>query len=237
MSAKPETSVYRCADCGHGEHLTAWGAATVHGPLAADGEIAEDIWTEVYEVYEVHEGSIQCSKHPDAVIERCIDGEWCRWWCCPWCLGDAGRCDYVTGTHDGWRPIAEIATMPPLPGIARGHALILEPGEPARLARCRICEAERGSLRGEGQCPGDHHNCPSTVQEGTPDSHRVGGSEDWHCYQPGQMNADFTAWTCRSGHVITRDNHAHPGGRCIIPQSCPWDDLMPAPLASARTAS
>ena len=81
-------SVWRCAECKHGQHLTAWGNASVHGPLGADGEITSYEWDELWQV---HEDSIQCGQHPDAVIEKCVGGRWCRWWCCPHCTGD-GHC-------------------------------------------------------------------------------------------------------------------------------------------------
>lgn len=60
--------VYRCAECRHGRHLTAWAGANIHGPLAPDGSDLESYdWTDVWGI---HEDSIQCSKHSDGVIEH-----------------------------------------------------------------------------------------------------------------------------------------------------------------------
>jgi hypothetical protein len=179
----------------------------------------------------LHEDSIACTKHPDATIEKRVDGKWCRWWICPWCGGDGKHCDYVQ-THKDWVPKAKIAAMPPLPGIARGHALILKPGEPGRLARCRICTEDRGSLLIERQCPGDQHICPAIVPAGTPGAEPLYRRPEWLCCQPGQMNADFTAWTCRAGHIITRRRYGHSPDQCDIPRNCPCDDLVPEPVAS-----
>lgn len=52
-------SLYRCAECQHGRNLTAWGSASVCGPLDSKGDIESYDWDEVYEV---HVDSIQCSK-------------------------------------------------------------------------------------------------------------------------------------------------------------------------------
>jgi hypothetical protein len=75
-------SLYRCAECQHGRNLSAWGDATVHGPLDDKGDIEYINWEEVHEV---HEASIQCSEHPDCILEKKINGQWCRWWTCPRC--------------------------------------------------------------------------------------------------------------------------------------------------------
>jgi hypothetical protein len=228
----PETSVYRCADCGHGKHLMAWAPANVYGPLGPDGELAEDtdVWTDG-----IHEDSIQCCEHPSAIIEHWAGGEWCRWWRCPWCWGDGKHCPYEgfrpaggtrTGAHEGLRPAREIKRLPALPGAAPGHVFKMSTGMPARNATCRICTVFVTSITGGRPCEGDRHECPAEVPEGTPGSTRVGGHEGWFCYQPGKMNAEFTAWACEAGHVITEEDHAHPGGQCVIPGRCPWPDLV-----------
>lgn len=233
-------SVYRCAECRNGKHLTAWAIVLCHGPLDADGHLTEYDWDE--EDW-LHEDSIECSKHPAAVIEHSVNGEWCRWWRCPWCWGDGKYCPYEgfrpadgtrTDAHQGLRPAREIKRLPALPGAAPGHIFKASPTAPARDATCRICTNYATSITGRRPCEGDRHECPAEVPEGTPGSMRVYGHEGWSCYRPGKMNADFTVWTCDSGHVITRENHEHPRGNCVIPGRCPWGDLLRRP---ARTAA
>jgi hypothetical protein len=77
--------MYRCSECGDGEHLHAIAGANVSGPLNADGEI--DGYDDITEWGGVYEDSIQCTEHVDAVIEKQVDGEWRRWWCCEPCHG------------------------------------------------------------------------------------------------------------------------------------------------------
>jgi hypothetical protein len=122
-------SVYRCAECGHHRHLTAWAGALAFGPLHADGTLAshdtvEDDW--------LHEDSIQCGKHPGAVLEKSVDGQWCRWWNCPACAGTGkvgGSWRYPQGypcraegisiegewgprtLHQGWFPVKMLAAL------------------------------------------------------------------------------------------------------------------------------
>jgi hypothetical protein len=118
--ADPAGSVYRCEECGHGLHLTAWAAALTFGPLGADGQLeGSGIWDEV-----IHEDSIECSRHPDATIEKLVDGQWCRWWVCPQCKGKQRRPGWPAcpepglppeprtygERHVGWRPV-ELATI------------------------------------------------------------------------------------------------------------------------------
>jgi hypothetical protein len=222
-------SVYRCAECGHGKHLTAWANVCCHGPLGSDGHLTEYDWDE--EDW-LQEDSIQCAEHPDAVVEKLIDGTWCQWYQCRWCLGDGRSCDEgfrppggSGKVHAGWRPVTEIAGLPALPGAGPGHVFALVPGRPGREATCRICQCLAGSIAGCKACQGDRHECPVVVPEGTPGAQRVYDSDRWHCYQPGKMNGDFTAWTCAAGHAITRAGHDHAGGRCEIPRSCPLNDL------------
>lgn len=112
-----EASVYRCVECGHGKHLMAWAPASAYGPVAADGDLAQldDVWDDG-----VHEDSLECSKHPHAVIEKHVDGQWCRPWVCRRCDGkgvdawnrkcpekgmrESGPMSWVEW-HRGWRPI------------------------------------------------------------------------------------------------------------------------------------
>ena len=216
-------SIYRCADCGGGDQLTAWAIVIAHGPLGADGHLTEYDWDEEDWLFE---DSIVCLKHPDAVIEQYIDSEWCRWWVCPWCGGDGEYCDYVK-KHAGWRPVSEIAALPPLP-VGAGHVLDETPGRTVRKAHCRLCMVPASSISGGNPCAGDKHACPAEVPAGTPDAVQAFQRDEWHCRQPGQMSAGFTAWTCQAGHMTTRENHQHGWrDRCGIP-GCPWDYLVPA---------
>lgn len=110
-----DASVFRCADCGHGEFLWAWAGALVEGPLGADGhlagfEITEEDW--------LHEDSIDCQRHPGAEIEKLVDDQWCRYWRCPECEGKPrqpwNQCRQPglppdppghAERHEGWRPV------------------------------------------------------------------------------------------------------------------------------------
>jgi hypothetical protein len=134
MSKRPKhsdaQSVYRCAECGHGQRLEAIAGANVSGPLAADGDL------ESYDSIEdtgIYEDSIQCSDHPGAPVEKSIAGQWCQWWFCPDC-GGTGRVHVgenwrapggyacsaqktpqgihtgQTNGHEGWRPVEAIAS-------------------------------------------------------------------------------------------------------------------------------
>lgn len=222
MSGQPvtEASVYRCAECGHGRHLTAWGNASVHGPLGADGEIESFEWDEVWQV---HEDSIQCARHPDGVVEKAIDGRWCRWWACPRCFGkdDRGYCpeegihpadgDGKRLAHAGWWPTGEPW---PVSTLDRGSHVF----PPGRDPRCRYCRVPAGSVTAKDlECEGDRHQCPAASGEGASETARqLYGSDTWMCFQPGKMNSDFTEWRCDLGHVTTRADHkAHQDlGRC-----------------------
>lgn len=106
----------------------AWAPANAYGPVAADGELArhDDVWD-----YGLHEDSIQCTEHPDGVIEWSDGGVWCRWWCCPKCDGkgrvhagenwrapDGYECSEGISLpgkygpykiHRGWRPAEALA--------------------------------------------------------------------------------------------------------------------------------
>jgi hypothetical protein len=125
----PAESVYRCATCGHGEHLTAWAGGNIQGRLGADGELDTYDYVDDWGIYE---SSIQCTEHADGVMEKLVDGEWCRWWRCETCDG-RGRVDVGVNWqkpdgyscpapkemllsrspgwygHEGWRPVSELA--------------------------------------------------------------------------------------------------------------------------------
>jgi hypothetical protein len=127
-AAAPCEGGYRCAECGHSGNLRAYAAAVVYGPLGADGQL--ECYSDVDD-YEVHEGSIQCTEHPDAPVEKFVKSAWCRWWQCPTCRGrgrvrvgehwkapDGYPCPDGTemadtrGTwkiHQGWRPVMATA--------------------------------------------------------------------------------------------------------------------------------
>lgn len=237
MSTAAKVSVYRCAECSHGRDLMAWAPANAYGPVGADGDLRAhyDVWDDG-----IHEDSIQCATHPDGVIERCFKGTWCRWWRCPWCLGEARSCPAGgfhpadkpprSGSdpgraHEGWRPIADIDRLPTSPDAGPGHAFNLTAGRPWMLARCRVCGSSIASPLGREACRGDRHACPVILEGPAPDARQMWGRNDWFCYQPGHMSADFTAWTCEAGHVITRDSHEHLSRRCAIPDGCPRADL------------
>jgi hypothetical protein len=116
---------YRCALCGHGKRLTAWALVLMHGPLGADGHLAENGYGEEIEV---QEDSISCTKHPDAVIERMLDGAWCRWWSCPecdgrgWISGGSPYPDYPCPAEprtSAWQPVAHKGWLPVAEALAR----------------------------------------------------------------------------------------------------------------------
>lgn len=78
----------------------AWAPANVYGPVGADGEIAahDDVWDDG-----IHEDSIQCTQHPGACIEKCADGQWCRYWNCPKCEGKGWTNEqYHYQCHEGY---------------------------------------------------------------------------------------------------------------------------------------
>lgn len=156
-------SQYRCADCRNGKHLYAWGTAAVHGPLGADGDID---YIDYDDVHTVHEDSIQCGRHPGAVIERLIGDQWCRWRNCPWCSGEE-RCldelafaDAQTGrmTHHGWWPSSR--PVGPSPPEQRGHVLYLARG---RLLCCQRCDLPISSIRGQEPCRGVSYRAPGSA--------------------------------------------------------------------------
>jgi DnaJ-class molecular chaperone len=106
-------SLYRCAECGHGENLTAYSSAIAFGPLNADGLLThhDDVSDD-----HVFESSIACTLHMDAVIERRLGDGYAQYLACPTCEGTGKRPDapwVVCETCDGdkafWRvPTAEV---------------------------------------------------------------------------------------------------------------------------------
>lgn len=135
-AARPEPveGGYRCTECGHGKRIWAYAGASVYGPLSADGSDLDE--HQAVEEWGIHKDSIQCTEHPGAMLERFVDGKWCRWWFCPKCRGGGtvryggqyGReysstCREETpfparpiaaggqGTvHEGWLPVEEMAS-------------------------------------------------------------------------------------------------------------------------------
>jgi len=116
----PVEGSYRCTECRHGKELWAWAGANVCGPLAANGrELAEH---QIVDEWGIHTDSIECGKHPRAVLESFVGGRWCRWWRCPRCDGKPVRygCPAETpfpprhigysgqtSVHQGWLPAGE----------------------------------------------------------------------------------------------------------------------------------
>lgn len=110
----PVPSVYRCATCGHGNRLFAYAHANIHGHLGLDGQLDSYDYIDTWE--DPIEESIECGRHPDGIIEMCIDGVWHRPWSCPKCNSkgyieyDGGRyrskCSDpgFEGKHACWRP-------------------------------------------------------------------------------------------------------------------------------------
>jgi hypothetical protein len=104
------TSLYRCAECGHGEHLTAYAEAVAFGPLGPNGKLArhDDVDDDI-----VFETSIACTVHLDATIEKLVDGGYGRWLDCLDCNGSGKRgyhmsCHTCFGGGAVWRlPVAE----------------------------------------------------------------------------------------------------------------------------------
>jgi hypothetical protein len=232
-----EPSVYRCADCGHGRRLSAWAHANLYGPLGADGEISEYDGIEPWE--DPIEESIDCSRHPGAIIEKFTNGEWCRWWRCPKC-GGLGYLTYgptfgghrkqcgapgYKGQHDCWRPLSDYP-----PGADSldhdGHVFTRGHGR-----CCRRCAAAEDSATGEAPCAGEGHHCPAVVTEGaTPTASRVYGHDEFFCFQPGTMSDDFTTWTCGAGHILTAghvpDTTRHEAVCPMAGLRCPWPFLL-----------
>lgn len=240
LAAPATASLYRCAECGHGQDLGAWAIAVIHGPLGADGELAAIGWDEQLDL---HEDSIQCAKHPGARIEKRVSNWWCLWRNCPRCDG-AGRsrdrgwdcpeegfrpADSGPGgplAHSGWWPSDE-----PVPASSSSLDRLGHQFTPGVRAHCRHCEAIVGAVIAKNPCPGDQHRCPAIVPEGDGDTaSQVWRRDEWLCSEPGEMNGNFTEWRCRRGHVITRGGHVPAGQQhkdaCHVPGlGCPWESL------------
>lgn len=125
-----EQGEYRCAGCGHGEHLSAAAVAFVTGPLLADGSVVEHGSEQDHTIAE----SIECSEHPVpgpfSHLERWIDGAWCEWLPCSWTKPDGhweptvcvhgkqhrygkptgSNCPSCDGAGGAWTPLAQIPT-------------------------------------------------------------------------------------------------------------------------------
>lgn len=80
----PEPGEYRCAGCGHGDHLSAAAVSYVTGGLLPDGSVVESDSEQDYTIT----ASIECSVHlmpgEGSGLERWVDGAWCRWVPCEW---------------------------------------------------------------------------------------------------------------------------------------------------------
>lgn len=83
MSGEVPDGAYRCAQCRHGKHLSAWAQSNVHGRLLDDGTV-EESYSDQHTLFE---GSIQCDRHPDAELQRRVNGRWTRWLACVWAEG------------------------------------------------------------------------------------------------------------------------------------------------------
>ena len=132
----PVPSVYRCATCSHGRRLFAWAHANVYGPVGADGMLERSEYEDAWE--DPIEESIVCGRHPDGIIEMCIDDVWHRPWTCPKCNGK-GYIEY------GWQQYRSKCTEP---GFEGKHAC-WRPGSnwwdayQAEYLSARLAEAER----------------------------------------------------------------------------------------------
>ena len=102
--------VYRCSECGHGRHLTAWFSGLAEGTVEGS-RFGEEIYG--WEDTEIQEGSLACSVHGDLVeIHKRVDGVWCAPSRCPACTrgetaGAYGRrrtCDTCHGDSEPWKP-------------------------------------------------------------------------------------------------------------------------------------
>jgi hypothetical protein len=98
------------------------------------------------------------------------------------------------------------------------------------LPRCRYCRARANSAVAQWSCEGDVHRCPRPVRpRASAPPVRVGQQDEALCGLPGEMNVDFTGWTCRGGHA-TDQSHAEDEVRhalaCPIAPACPWPELI-----------
>ena len=109
-----QEGAFRCSDCGHGRRLSAWAGANVYGRLDERGEVD---WTDG-EQFELYESSIQCDLHPNAPLERKVNGRWSRWVNCSASNCREGReagyshkrCESCDGNLGRWVPIRDLPT-------------------------------------------------------------------------------------------------------------------------------
>lgn len=112
-------SLYRCAECGHGDKLIAWSEGLFEGPLGPDGLLTRHDWAEDTMVCE---SSIKCDDHGDCVtIHKRVDGRWCVQIPCAHCeygrvpsgyrYGGTQTCSYCHGNYGQWTPIEEPASV------------------------------------------------------------------------------------------------------------------------------
>jgi hypothetical protein len=253
---EPEwTGLYRCGECGHGHHLTAWAIVLAYGSLGADGHLADAGYDEEDRLFE---DSVQCTRHPDSAVDMRIGGQWHRWWNCPLCHG-RGK----VNVRDGYRAVERDCPMDGIQQPGGGGTRLVhgcwwplsEPWPVSTLDRaghvftpgvepcCRHCGVLHGSIAGREPCDPrrqNGHHCPVIVAEGDSDAaFRVHGSPRWFCGQHGAMNGDFTTWRCDLGHVTSQAGHVPPGEQhedaCgIAGFRCPWEFMLaPVPAGGA----
>ncbi|MGH3278120.1 MAG: hypothetical protein ACRDNW_03180 [Trebonia sp.] len=71
----PEPSIFRCAECGHGDQLRGWVHVNAHGPVGASGVIEHyDYWSE--DADEIIEESITCRIHGEGSVEKLVGGQY-----------------------------------------------------------------------------------------------------------------------------------------------------------------
>ena len=119
--------VYRCSECGHGRHLTAWFLGLAEGTVEGS-RFGEEI--QGWEDTEVQESSLACSVHGALVeVHKLVDGVWCVPTMCPACAfgattsayGYARTCDACHGNYTPWKPLAaEVKTGDPVERPRRG---------------------------------------------------------------------------------------------------------------------
>lgn len=108
-------SLYRCAECGNGDHLSCWSIGLFEGPMGSDGSLLRYDWEEDTEV---QESSIKCAIHGDCVpIHKLIGGVYHRWERCESCegkgdwrgyLGRRQSCSKCRGRGGAEVPIEEV---------------------------------------------------------------------------------------------------------------------------------
>lgn len=68
---------YRCAECGHHQHLQACALAVTFGPVAEEGAVLAT-HDDVVDA-EFCEDSVICDVHPGALVEKRVAGVWTVW--------------------------------------------------------------------------------------------------------------------------------------------------------------